>query len=217
MPQGFILTEITGIKNRHNKKSSGSGYFILPRKLFQPTASLYTLALSCDYFIYQAIFLSLLGCHEMIPVRIPFHLFFRSTAVLGQDTVQAAFAALYMLRHDSDIARRSLDAAAYRRLVYHDLGIGQRHPLSLRPPGKKEGTEACRQTDAQRAHITFDKLHGVIYGKAGRHGSARTVDIQLDIPFRILRLQVQKLRNNQLRRCIADFLSQKNNPIGQKL
>src|SRR5207249_138685 len=52
--------------------------------------------------------------------------------------------------------------------------------------------------DAQRADVGLDELHGVVDREAGRNRAARRVDVEEDVLVRVLGLEEQELRHDQV-------------------
>ena len=98
----------------------------------------------------------------------------------------------------------------------HDLCVRQGKTLALCTACQQECAHARSHAHADRRYIAFYIIHRIINRHACRDRSARAVDIELNILIRILRLQKQKLRNDQVRANICHFLAQKNDPVVQQ-
>ena len=68
-------------------------------------------------------------------------------------------------------------------------------------------------TDAGRAYVAFNIVHRIIDRHTGRYGTARAVDIKVDVLIRILGFQEQELSHNKARAHIVYFLTEENNTV----
>ena len=157
---------------------------------------------------------SFLGCHEVIALTGCGHFFYALTGLLSENSVHACLDGLQALHVDCHI--RDLALGACRRLVDHNLGVGQSHTLALGACCQQECTHGCSHADADGSHIALNVLHGIINCHTCGHAATGAVDIKLDILVRILCFQIQQLRNDQAGGGIVDFLGQENNAIVQQ-
>src|SRR6185437_4098560 len=81
---------------------------------------------------------------------------------------------------------------------------------------QQERTHAAGLTDAHGADIRLDELHGVVDRQAGGDRPAGTVDVEVDVLVRILRLQEQHLRHDQIGDLVIDLADQKDHPFLQQ-
>ena len=98
----------------------------------------------------------------------------------------------------------------------HNFRVRKSHSLSLRSSGQEEGSHAGGKSYTNGRNIALDVLHGIVDGHACSHGTTGAVNIEMDILGRILRLQEQKLCDNQICGIIRNLLAQKNNPVLQQ-
>ena len=144
----------------------------------------------------------------MIPLRSHPDLLHGPPRILRQDPIQPVSAVLYMVRHDLDIRRLPCNAVSVdRRLMYHNLRVGESHALPLCPSPKEERPKACGHAQADSGDITPDILHGIVNSQPCGYGTARAVDVKLNIFFTVLRFQKKHLGNNQPGRIVADLLT----------
>src|SRR5207247_8120230 len=64
-----------------------------------------------------------------------------------------------------------------------------------------------------RLHVRLDELHGVVDGEAGVDVAARRVDVDRDVLVRILRLEMEKLRHDQVRDLVVDGRAEEDDPL----
>ena len=98
----------------------------------------------------------------------------------------------------------------------HNLGIGQGDALSLRAGREQERAHRSRHADADGGNVRLDVLHRVIYGEAGGNAAAGAVYIELDVLIGILRFKIQKLRDDQARGGVVDFLGKHDDAVVEK-
>jgi hypothetical protein len=111
---------------------------------------------------------------------------------------------------------RRLTGEAGRRLVDHDARVGERRTLALRSGGEQKRAHTRRLTDAERRHIGFNILHGIIDGKSRGHHATRRIDVEVNVLLRILRLQEEQLRDHQARDMVIDSLAQEDDAVFEK-
>ncbi len=102
------------------------------------------------------------------------------------------------------------------RLMDHHARVGQGKALALRPGRQQQRAHARRLPDAQRADVGLDELHRIVDRQAGGHRTARRVDVEGDVLFRVLRLQKQQLRDDQVGRHLVHDAHQKHHPLLQQ-
>ena len=84
-----------------------------------------------------------------------------------------------------------LDRYAAKRLVNHDLAVRKCKSFAFGSGRKKQGAHACSHAYTNRGYIRLDELHRIIDSHAGCNGTARRVNIQVNIFLRILCRQEQ--------------------------
>ena len=98
----------------------------------------------------------------------------------------------------------------------HDLGVRQGEALALRAGRQQECTHGRSHADADRGNIALDILHGVVNRKSGRYHAARAVDVELNVLVGVLRLQIEKLGDDQAGGRVVDLLRQEDDAVVQK-
>ena len=111
---------------------------------------------------------------------------------------------------------RGLALKTAHRLVDHDARVRQAESLALRAGGEQKRTHAGGLADAQRRHIWFDVLHGVVDRHAGSHRSPRRIDIEIHVLVRVFGLQKEQLRNDQVGGHIVDRADQEHHALLQQ-
>ena len=103
--------------------------------------------------------------------------------ILRQQLVQLVTDPQDMVGIDLDI--RCLALCSAGRLMDHDLRVRESKPLALRSACQKECSHTGRHSDTGCADVAFYILHGIVDCHAVCHGTARAVDIEVDILVRI--------------------------------
>jgi hypothetical protein len=83
-------------------------------------------------------------------------------------------------------------------------------------PFEQHRAHACRHADAIGNDIALQKVHRVVNRHAARHDPARRIDVEMDVFFGILHLQIEHLGNDQIGDHVVDRRSEKNNPVFQQ-
>ena len=102
---------------------------------------------------------------------------------------------------------------AAHNLVEQDLRIRQREPLSFLACGEKKRAHRCRNADAHRRNVRADKLHRIVDSHAGRHRATRAIDIQADLALRILVVEEEQLRDDDVCDRIVDRAAEENDAL----
>src|SRR5258708_6572483 len=84
------------------------------------------------------------------------------------------------------------------RLVNQDARVGQRKSLFRRAPGEEARRDGSRLADASRHHVRLHELHRVVNRESRGDRAARRIDVQLNVFFRVFRLQEEHLRRGQV-------------------
>jgi len=100
--------------------------------------------------------------------------------------------------------------------VDHDPGVGQRVTPALLARAEQHGTHARRLPDADGADRATNVLHRVIHREACRNDTAGRVDVQLNVLVRVLALEEQELRDDDVGDVVVDRTAQEHNPILQQ-
>ena len=77
--------------------------------------------------------------------------------------------------------------------------------LPVRPAGQEQRAHGGGLAEADRLHVRLDVLDGVVDGQPGGHRSARRVDVEVDVLLRVLRLEEQELRHDEVRVHVVDL------------
>ena len=167
-----------------------------------------------ENLVDQPVLDSLLRGHEVIALAVGVNGLERLAGVLGQDARHALLDDLETLevkRHVRDLTLR-----AGGRLMDHDLSVRQRIALALCAGGQQKRTHGRCHADADGRNVALDIVHGVVDRHACGDRAAGAVDIQRNVLVRVLRLQIQKLRNNERCGGVVDLLAQHNDAVIQQ-
>src|SRR6185312_13928613 len=164
-----------------------------------------------DHPIDDAVVLGLFGGHEVVALGVVAHLLVVLARVLGDDLVQPLPDVDDLPGVDLDVGRLTLEAGA--DLVDQDLGVRERHPLALRAARQQQRAHRHRDADADRLHVGLDELHRVVDRQPRVHRATRGVDVERDVLVGILGLQVQQLRDDQVRDLVIDGRAEKDDPL----
>ena len=154
----------------------------------------------------EAVFFRLFGCHVVVAVGVTGYRCDVFARVLGEQFVQPVASAQKLPGMYFDVDRLALGAAP--GLVDHDLSVRQRTraPFLRLPTGTHH---AGRKTDADGAHPGTDQLHRVVNRQARRNASARAVDVQVDVLFRVLGFEEKKLCDDEVGYVVVDWTARK--------
>ena len=94
--------------------------------------------------------------------------------------------------------------------------IGQHVTLTSRPGHQQQRPHRGRDTDAVGCHVCADELHRVVNGQPRADGTARRIDIEMDIGLRILVRKEEELGNHHIGRLISHGPPHKNDAIFQE-
>src|SRR5829696_3448597 len=164
-----------------------------------------------DHTIDESVVLRLFGAHEVVPLGIPGHLFQVLAAVVRQDLVQAVAHVDDLLGVDLDVGGLALEGRGH--LVDQDLRVGQRHALARRAARQEQRPHRHRDADADGLDVRLDELHRVVDREARVHRPAGRVDVDRDVLVRVLGLQVQQLRDDQVGDLVGDRRPQEHDPL----
>jgi hypothetical protein len=103
----------------------------------------------------------------------------------------------HLLGLDLDVRGGATDAAG--RLVHHDPRVRQAVPLALGARAEQELPHRGGQAHADRRDVVAHELHRVVDRHARGDGASRRVDVQVDVPIRVLGRQQQHLGADQVR------------------
>ena len=150
----------------------------------------------------------------MITLAVGFDGLNALAGVPGKDLIEALRDLQYLLCLDLYISALTLAAAG--GLVDHYLRIRQGNTLALCTGREEERAHRGRKADTYRGHIGLDILHSVIYREACGNAAAGAVDIKLYVLIGILRFKIQKLRDDQARGGVVDFLGKHDDAVVEK-
>ena len=134
--------------------------------------------------------------------------------MVGQQLVQAGLDIEDFLGVDLDIGGLTLEAA--QRLVDHHARVRQAVTLALGTSSQQEGAHAAGLADADGRDVRLDELHGVVDRHAGGDGTARRVDVQMDILVRVFRFKEQQLRNDEVGHVVLYRANQEDHTLLQQ-
>ena len=97
-----------------------------------------------------------------------------------------------------------------------NAGVRQRKSLSRGPGTQQKGSHRRTLADADRRNVVLDELHRVVDRHSGGYRTARAVDVQVDVAFRVLGLEKQELRDDKICDLIVDRCADKNDTVLQK-
>src|SRR4029077_1845082 len=94
--------------------------------------------------------------------------------------------------------------------------IGKGKSLFRSATGQQNCCNRCRLAHTRRHHVRLHKLHGVVDRESRGDRTARRIDVQLNVFFRIFGLQKQHLRRGQIGHMIVNWRPDKNNVLLQE-
>ncbi len=101
------------------------------------------------------------------------------------------------------------------RLMDENAAVGERHPLALGAAGEQQRAHRHRHAEADRLHVRLDELHRVVDRQARVDDSAGRVDVQGDVLLGVLALQVQQLRDYEVRDLVVHGGADEDDPLVQ--
>ena len=113
---------------------------------------------------------------------------------MGENTDQPFFQLEHVLHRALDVAGRALSSAG--DLMDHDIGVRQRVSLPFGTGGQKDRSHARGNANAVSGHVASDVLHRVVNRQTGRHRATGRINVNIDIPLRILHLEKQHLSDD---------------------
>ena len=119
-----------------------------------------------------------------------------------------------LLRRDLDVGRRAAEAA--RALVDHHLRVREHEPLAGGAAGEDQRARRHRHPDRVGLHVRLHELHRVVDREAGIRVAARRVHVEADVGVRILRLEKEQLRDDQVRRGVRDLRAEEHDPLAEQ-
>ena len=115
---------------------------------------------------------------------------------------------------DFNICRPAFGAAP--RLVNHHFGIGQSESLTFLSGRQNDGGAGSGHTNANGGNIVFDVIHRIQNRQSGRNRTARGINVERNVFFRVFGLQKQQLGNGEIRDMVVNRPAKKNNTLAQE-
>src|SRR5699024_6934091 len=111
----------------------------------------------------------------------------------------------------ADLDIGGLTLGATEGLVNHHFAVGQGEPFSFGSGREQKGTHGSGHSDTDRLDVAFNMLHGIIDGEPCGNGTARRVDVQLNVFIGIFGLQEQQLGDYGVGHRVVKLAAQKDN------
>ena len=109
-----------------------------------------------------------------------------------------------------------LAVRAAEHLVNHDARVGQGKALALFAGGQKERAHGGGLPQADGRDRALHVLHRVVDGHAGRHRASRRIDVEIDVLVRVLALQKEQLRGDDVGHVVVNRRSEEDDAILQQ-
>jgi hypothetical protein len=90
---------------------------------------------------------------------------------------------------------------------------GKSHPLALGSPGQEDRPHRSRLPHTDGLDVRFDVLHGVVDGETGGYRTPWGIDVNGDVFFRVLGLQVEQLSHDYRGDVIVDLTVDHNDTV----
>ncbi len=100
-------------------------------------------------------------------------------------------------------------------IMMRAFGSAKRFPAA--PPARIIAAADMPMPTADGRDVGLDVLHDVVDGHAGVGHAAGGVDVEVDVPLVVLRLEEQHLGDDQVRHLVVDLLAQEHDPLAQQL
>ena len=85
--------------------------------------------------------------------------------------------------------------------------------LPLRAAGQQQRAHRHRDADDHRRDVGLDELHRVVDREAGVDRAARRVDVDRDVLVRVLGLEVEHLRDDQVGDLVVDGVAEEDDAL----
>ena len=95
----------------------------------------------------------------------------------------------------------------------HDPAVGQCKPFARRSGAEQDRAHRGALPDAVGLDVAGEHLHRIVDRQTGRHRSAGTVDVKVDVLFGIFRLKEEQLCDHQIGDIVIDRSSEQNDPV----
>ena len=184
------------------------------RSVRQPLAPLADLLRLAQDAVDQAVLDRLLGGEEAVALHVLVDLLDRLAGVLRVDLVEPRAQGERLLGVDRDVGGLALEAA--RDLVDQDAAVRQREALAGRAAGQQQRAHRHRDPDAGRLDLRLDELHRVVDREAGVDLAAGRVDVDRDVLVRVVGLEVDQLRDDEVRDLVVDRRADEDDALAQQ-
>src|ERR1039457_1413033 len=164
-----------------------------------------------EHVIDQAVGDRSRAVHKIVPIGIGADLLHALAGVFGEDPVEPVARAEHLLGMDLHV--RGLALKATQGLVDHDARMRQCKALTGGTAREQYRPHARRLADADRAHVGFDELHGVVDRQPRADHPTGGIDIQRHILIGVLRLQKQQLCYHDIGHVIIDRTDDEDDPL----
>src|SRR5579875_1757368 len=197
--------------------TAGGSSHLTPAPAGSGTGGRRRLGYGLNHAVDQAVLDRLLGREEEVTVRVPRHPFDRLAGVHGDQAVQLVPDPDDLASVDVEVRGLTGDAPPrHQRLVQVDAGIGEREAPALGAGHEDDRPKARRTAHGHGGDRGPYVLHGVVDSEAGGHGAAGRVDVDLDLPLRVLGRQIDQLGHDQVRHHVVDRTSEDDDAIAQQ-
>ena len=178
------------------------------------TSRLGLAGLALEDVVDDAVVLGLLGGHVVVALGILLDTINRLPRMARKNLVGDLLDSHDLSRLDLDVS--GLTGRTAGRLVDHDARIRKGIAFAFRAGGQEHRCHAGRKTYTHRGNLRLHVLHRIVYRKPARHRPARAVDVKVDVLVRVLTLEKQHLRNDQIRHAIVDWAPDEDDPVFEK-
>ena len=96
------------------------------------------------------------------------------------------------------------------------MRVRQTETLALRPRRQKNRCHGGCNANAIRVDVARHKLHGIVYRQTGRYGSARRIDVEVNVFLRLRHLKEKQLRDHRVCHGVVNFRSDKYDAVDQQ-
>ena len=136
--------------------------------------------------------------------------FDHAVAPLGTAVTEEQLALMWRMADEPVIALDGDQAGqrAAERLVHVYRGVGQSETLFLGSGAKQDCAHAGCQAYADGRYVRTNKVHCVENRQAGADYAARGINVQADVPFRVLPVQEQQLGYDRVGHVVNDWRTQ---------
>src|SRR6478735_9593598 len=167
-----------------------------------------------DHLVDDPVLLRLRGTHDEVAVGVAAHLLDLLPGVVGEDLVEGLAHAHDLLGLDLDVDRLARRTTV--RLVDQHAGVREDVALAGGPRGEDHGRGRRRLPEADGRHVGLDELHRVVDGEETGDLAAGRVDVDRDVLVGLLALEVEELRDHDVRHDIVDGRAEEDDPVLQQ-